>query len=191
MNMDKVIPERKRGKNVSEKDKCLLAEIMKIHAIDVECKKHDVKVLDKKRSAWMRVATEFNAASDCKKTEEQLKILWKDLKAKAKKQKATSSREIIKTGGGPQEEHVDDISKVIIATIPQMFDAIDGVCDDDVEMSSAQVSFQPIFDATHEEEEEEHVEVIQSSVDLPAQTATGIPASNPNSKFKSEFNHTK
>lgn len=53
------------------------------------------------------------------KTLDQLKVLWKDCKAKAKKAMPRDKRERIKTGGGNKDYEIDGMTKVIFEMIPQ------------------------------------------------------------------------
>lgn len=126
--------KKKKGKHISEGDKALFLEVMKRYVSVIESKKHDNDIIKKKRSAWDDIHTDFNAEATVNKTLDQLKVLWKDCKAKAKKAMSRDKRERIKTGGGNKDYEIDGTTKVIVEMIPQFFESVSSVQDDDKEV---------------------------------------------------------
>lgn len=123
--------KKKKVKHISEGDKARFLEIMKRYVSILECKKHDNNSIRKKRAAWDNLIVDYNAEASTPKSEVQLKILWKDLKAKAKKSVSKMKRERIKTGGGKNDPDLDENTKIITDMIPQVFESISHVGDDD------------------------------------------------------------
>lgn len=110
--------KKKKGKHISEGDKALFLEVMKRYVSVIESKKHDNNIIKKKIRAWDDIHTDFNSEATVNKTLDQLKVLWKDCKAKAKKAMSRDKRERIKTGGGNKDYEIDGNMKVIVEMIP-------------------------------------------------------------------------
>ena len=88
------------GKNFNNFAKQLLIDLVKQNKI-IENKKTDACTSNSKKKAWVKLAEEFNL--NCgnigsKRDSEQLKKLWKNLKAKAKHDESLRKRELRKTG---------------------------------------------------------------------------------------------
>lgn len=125
--------KKKKAKHISDADKAMFLEVMKRYVNIIESKKHDNMIIKKKRKAWDDILVDFNAESTVTKTLGQLKVLWKDCKAKAKKAMSKEKRERMKTGGGSNDHEIDLISKTIVDMIPQFFESVSDVQDDDKE----------------------------------------------------------
>jgi len=123
--------KKKRSKNMTEAEKARFVKLMKSHINIIESRKHDVMALESKNKAWRKIHIEYNAEAQQERSENQLRILWKDLKAKAKKAKAKQNRMKFKTGGGPPPDRIDCLSEMVIDIIPHIFAGIKGVKDDD------------------------------------------------------------
>lgn len=64
-------------------------EIMKNYVNIIENKQHSSRMLKRKISAWDALSLQFNSeTTDTPRTTEQLKVMWRGLKAKAKKANA-------------------------------------------------------------------------------------------------------
>lgn len=77
---------------MTEAEKARFVELMKSHIGIMESRKHDVMALESKNKAWRKIHIEYNAEAQQERSENQLQILWTDLKAKAKKAKAKPNR---------------------------------------------------------------------------------------------------
>lgn len=125
--------KKKKAKHISDADKAMFIEVMKGYVSVIESKKHDNVIIQKKRRAWDDIHADFNAEATVSRTLSQLKVLWKDCKAKAKKAMSRDKRERIKTGGGNKEYEIDTTTKTIVDMIPQFFESVSEIEDDDKE----------------------------------------------------------
>jgi len=105
----------KRSSNFITTEKELFLELFKKYSATVESKKSDTSAVSLKKKAWIDITETYNAlTSNGPRTEEQLKLLWKNYKARAKKQSALLRRESIATGGGPSKNiNVDENLEVV------------------------------------------------------------------------------
>ena len=69
-----------------------------------------------------------------KREEKQLAQLWRDIKRNAKKDHSRFRRQRMGTGGGPEPAPLESLTEEIRDMIPQVFQPIVGVVDDDEEM---------------------------------------------------------
>ncbi|XP_054260197.1 myb/SANT-like DNA-binding domain-containing protein 3 [Macrosteles quadrilineatus] len=91
----------KRTPNLSKQELDLVKELVLKHPI-IEKKLHDQKTESIRKTAWQKIATEFNAQSFVhQRTIPQLKTAWKRIKSTYKTKKAAERRSKFKTGGGP------------------------------------------------------------------------------------------
>ena len=113
----------------------------------IEEKKHDEKNNERKIKAWDELTKAFNTdVRVVKRTTKQLQTLWRDMKTKAKKDRARFSREAYRaTGGGPAPTPVDGLTGQIEAVLPTEFEGVSGIYDDDYEMAGEWTG----FDATN------------------------------------------
>ena len=96
-----------------------------------------MKSFKRKNEAWELVTGAFNADDRVTKgTPKQLQTLWRDMKMKAKKDRARFSRESYRaTGGGPAPAPVENLTDQVEAILPTEFAGVPGVLDDDYEMA--------------------------------------------------------
>ena len=125
---------KKRSKNFSNRDRFLLTDVMKTEVKVIESKRHDGRSNDARKQAWKNVVNAFNARTDEKREEKQLAQLWRDIKRNAKKDHSRFRRQRMGTGGGPEPAPLESLTEEIRDMIPQVFQPIVGVVDDDEEM---------------------------------------------------------
>lgn len=65
---------------MTEAEKARFVELMKSHIGIIESRKHDVMALESKNKVWRKIHVEYNAEAQQERSENQLRILWKDLK---------------------------------------------------------------------------------------------------------------
>ncbi|KAF6201915.1 hypothetical protein GE061_004311 [Apolygus lucorum] len=101
--------EKKRAHYTIE-EKALLRRLVMKHRGVIENKKSDaVSVLEKKQ-VWEMVTEEYNSSAEPhnNRTSAQLRKLWDNIKFKRKMELAAERRQILKTGGGPQDTPVPE-----------------------------------------------------------------------------------
>ena len=124
--------KRKRSANYSDVERERLTDLMDSYKDVIEDKRHDVRNIKRKTEAWDKLTDTLNTdARVTKRTSKQLKHLWADMKGNAKKEGSRYKRQLFYTGGGSPPEPIDDISKKIMDMLPQQFESIPGVEDDD------------------------------------------------------------
>ena len=134
MREDSAMDRKKRSKNFSNRDRFLLTDVMKTEVKVIESKRHDGRSNDARKQAWKNVVNAFNARTDEKREEKQLAQLWRDIKRNAKKDHSRFRRQRMGTGGGPEPAPLESLTEEIRDMIPQVFQPIVGVVDDDEEM---------------------------------------------------------
>lgn len=111
--------KRQRGENFSSYERNVFLSLCRPYIDTIECKRSDSTSLQQKRSAWIRIADDFNSDSQVTvRTSNQLRDLWERIKRSAKKETADELREKRKTGGGPMPRPVSDETKQIQSMIP-------------------------------------------------------------------------
>ena len=107
----------------TEIEKLTLMELVEEKRAILESKKTDAVSQAQKKKIW-----EGKAALYClqlgtrPRTTEQLKVLWKNLVARAKKEKSTERKERLATGGGTLPQGiVSSISERVMAMTPGTF----------------------------------------------------------------------
>ncbi|CAH2096927.1 unnamed protein product [Euphydryas editha] len=125
---------RKRVANFTADEKALLAQLVKNRPI-IESKLTDGKSVVKKKSAWLSLTEEFNSNAHVHKRDTiTLKRAWDNLKAMARKTRATERGHLIKTGGGPSNpphtsqqgaiiSMVEEAAPVMICEVKNSFDS--------------------------------------------------------------------
>lgn len=115
--------ERKeRSKNYDNDEKLRLISVMKPHVKIIDCKKTDSNNSTKKKAAWGKVTAGFNATSAYKRSTEELKTLWENLKRIARKGGKGDKIGVKQTGGGPPpKQQLTPISNLVVATNPPLF----------------------------------------------------------------------
>ncbi|KAK6490692.1 hypothetical protein HHUSO_G5309 [Huso huso] len=116
-------------------EKNLLSNLIldnKNYKVIIENKKTDNITLARKESTWAKISAEFNFHSgvNCRE-QKQLKLLYKNLKAKAKKDVSREKREQHMTGCGLPPTAIDSISKIFAQFLPQQFDSLPNSYNDD------------------------------------------------------------
>ena len=109
-------------------------EIFRPYVDLIECRKTDAKLTKKKEHAWHEISHKYNARfNGSHRTTEQLKNLWKNLKAKAKQDVIKQKKETKKTGGGVAPS-MDAVSAVIVEMLPQQMHSLQNPfdCDEDI-----------------------------------------------------------
>ena len=125
--------KRKRSANYSDVEREMLADLMDSYKDVIEDKRHDVRNIKRKSEAWDKLTDTFNTdARVTKRTSKQLKHLWAHMKGNAKKEGSRYRRQLFYTGGGPPPEPAD-ISQKIMDMLPQQFQSVPGVQDDDMQ----------------------------------------------------------
>ena len=121
-------------KNYSENKKHILIEAIKdATGINIiESKKYNSTSLRRKDEAWKKVTSYYNSQNVEARTEKQLIVLWKDLKAKAKKEYAAYKQSQKLTGGGSNEMVLCSLIQAIIDILPNdILNPITGINDCD------------------------------------------------------------
>lgn len=125
---------QQRQKNFSDVDKLLLISIINDNNLidSLIIKNNNATSIKKRESAWQSIVQQFNAQAKIHRSEKQLVVLWRDLKAKGKRAYAEQKRERVKTGGGSAAVVADPISNAVIDILPSsILDPILGVNDCD------------------------------------------------------------
>lgn len=100
----------------------MLVDLVIPHKAIADSVNKDTATLNAKASAWAKIATAFNNDSDGKPVSaDQLRILWRNLKDMAKSKLAKNSQSLKTTGGGPRENHLDEISEKVAAACVNEF----------------------------------------------------------------------
>lgn len=124
---------RQRASNFSSFEKNLLLVLMEEFGKIIEDKKTDSVTSEKKEQAWAALAEKFNGATGIKEARDkgQLKGCWKNLKAKAKTDKAEERRQMFMTGGGEYRDNIDPLTEKVSSLIPQQISPLSNPYDDD------------------------------------------------------------
>lgn len=92
-----------RRKVFSEEERCFLANLVGEN-VEIESKRTDAISVVNKLKKWKEITEKFNASGNVvKRTTQQLRTCWKNMKIKAKKHINSERRSLVKTGGGPTE----------------------------------------------------------------------------------------
>ena len=125
---------RKRSRPFSECEKEVLLEFVNSQISIVESKKSDSRSIYAKKIAWDSIAEEFNKNPDVtRRTSDQLKKCWENMKSRAKTDVALEKRERRATGGGVFHPSVDPISSHIIGLIPSQMQPLLNEFDEDAD----------------------------------------------------------
>lgn len=134
MNAEK---ERKRAKQFTETEKEILLALVSAQVSIVESKKTDSRTIVTKKITWDSITEEFNKNPEInRRTSDQLKKCWENLKSRAKTDIATEKRERRATGGGTmpsQEISNSSISSQIIGLIPSQMRPLQNDFDEDAD----------------------------------------------------------
>ncbi|VEN42525.1 unnamed protein product [Callosobruchus maculatus] len=100
--------KRIRGRNFTDEEELLLIRMVSQFKKIVECKMNDKVNNQDKNEAWRKITQYFNANNSCKRTTEQLRMKYENLKKKAKRMVADSRKSITDTEGGPGQVAILD-----------------------------------------------------------------------------------
>src|SRR5277367_1512345 len=100
--MNKEPPVKKqRGANFTANEKNVLVDLVSTRKAVIENKQTDGVTVREKEAAWQSLASEFNAYSNVtKRSWNQLKLCYENLKKRTKKNVASDKVQTSKTGGG-------------------------------------------------------------------------------------------
>jgi hypothetical protein len=110
--------ERTRAPNFDSRDQETLVDIVltKYKSI-VENMKTDAVTSRQKTAAWKSIADDFNAIASVKRSAENLKTLYFNLKSRAKKAAAMDKVEVYKTGGGKKPKGLELVGEKLLAAL--------------------------------------------------------------------------
>ncbi|XP_031350025.1 myb/SANT-like DNA-binding domain-containing protein 3 [Photinus pyralis] len=108
-----------RAKRVifSDNDMNMLVDLVYKYKHIIECKKTDALTWKDKDATWIKISDAFNASVMEKKTPEQLRTKYDNLKKDARRYFAKQRQDIYRTGGGVIENVIRDILKHIFEKI--------------------------------------------------------------------------
>ncbi|GFR11574.1 uncharacterized protein TNCT_466941 [Trichonephila clavata] len=86
--------------NFSVQEMELLVNLVEKYKHFLNCKITNAVFNKKKEEAWDSLTTDFNAASLCKRSRQQLQNKFKNMKKETQKKRSSDKVEIFKTGGG-------------------------------------------------------------------------------------------
>lgn len=121
---------RKRSENFTVVQKEFVIDYVRSNRI-IESKDLSLKMLTNKKKVWSDLATNFNDKFETIKSVPQLKVLWKGLKSKTKKNIACLKRETHATGGGENLAPTlsvsdEEISEIISSQLEPLQCSYDG-----------------------------------------------------------------
>lgn len=91
---------KKKSKNLKEKDKEIIINIILKYKNVIEDKKTDNISLKNKTETWRKITDKFNCESSSLRTTQQIKNVYKNAKCDLKKEISNHKMETYKTGGG-------------------------------------------------------------------------------------------
>ncbi|XP_034255340.1 myb/SANT-like DNA-binding domain-containing protein 3 [Thrips palmi] len=131
---------RKRSPNFIESEKLLFSQLLEVHAPAIECKRSDAQTAKEKKEAWEALHASFNASTTyVTRTIDNLKSLWDNMKAQARKALGTERREMYGTGGGAinTEGLPTNVDEAVIAVIGKSATGLENPHDHDGVVSLA------------------------------------------------------
>ncbi|XP_064639460.1 nuclear apoptosis-inducing factor 1-like [Lineus longissimus] len=96
-----MMTKKSKEPNFTAREVAILTQMVRQNASIMTSKFRNMTENDRKNELWTNIATSVNAVGICKRTSDEVKEKWRQLKAKAKSQQAKSKKEEKKTGGGP------------------------------------------------------------------------------------------
>lgn len=110
----------RRSENYTADEKDVLITLVDRYKGVIECKKTDQVMLREKDECWSTVETEFNLSFPTRRRSvEQLKQCWRNIKGSTKKLSAKIRRDKFATGGGPPvTETFNAIDNRVMAMVP-------------------------------------------------------------------------
>lgn len=133
--MNNLLDDKKRSSNWSVKETERLKELCLSKRDILEAKHKDPSSERKKKRVWDEISTEINATyPSVKRTSEEARKKWANLKNFAKKKNASSKRSASATGGGPPASPVPAVLEDIVQAYSKSdsFNGISGGIDTDV-----------------------------------------------------------
>lgn len=117
--------KRMKGKNFSELEKELLIQIVFKYKNIIENKHTNSISIQKKNEAWKKICDEFNSIQTNGTREiKNLKVLYDNLKMRARKEKNEDKVEQFKTGGGSYSNKISQLSERIVGELSDQFEPL-------------------------------------------------------------------
>jgi hypothetical protein len=108
---------KKRSKKFDEDECDQLIIVMRPYSRKIDCKQTDSVHINKKNKYWAEVTSKFNSTAKFKRSEQELRTKWENLKKSARREGSTCTKEAKKTGGGENaSDPVSSIAERVIAT---------------------------------------------------------------------------
>ncbi|XP_069674522.1 myb/SANT-like DNA-binding domain-containing protein 3 [Periplaneta americana] len=125
-------------------EKLLLIDLVGKHKI-LEDKRTDIISLSKKKKTWEDVCNAYNEeANVTKRTVQQLKKCWVNIKSKRKKELAHETRERLKTGGGPPPDNTTEFPELDLV-VPHLSHNVGFLFDNDaLQVNNSQLSTEAV-----------------------------------------------
>lgn len=125
---------RPRAENFSPEEKSFFIDLVERFkgVIQAENKKSDKVTNQQKTKAWMDIVLLLNNEFPLRKrTVDQVKLLWFNMKRKTKTACAARRRDLFKTGGGPAVQNLSEENERIVSMVPQQVHPLDNEYDND------------------------------------------------------------
>lgn len=117
--------KRMKGRNFSELEKELLIQIVFKYKGIIEDKQTNSASVQKKNEAWKKITDEFNSIQTNGTREiKNLKVLYDNLKMRARKEKIDDKVEQFKTGGGSWSKKISQLSEKIVGELSDQFEPL-------------------------------------------------------------------
>ncbi|XP_067133379.1 myb/SANT-like DNA-binding domain-containing protein 3 [Centruroides vittatus] len=131
--------KRSRQPDFSHRETEYLMELVEKYKHIIESKETNAVSLKKKTETWQNLTEEFNKFPEVSKRDtKNLKVLWKNLKQKARKDVASNKRARMSTGGGvcaDIECPMPPITQQIFSLIPEQFTPLSNPVDSDADFN--------------------------------------------------------
>uniref|UniRef100_A0A6P7GMB6 Regulatory protein zeste n=1 Tax=Diabrotica virgifera virgifera TaxID=50390 RepID=A0A6P7GMB6_DIAVI len=148
-NIEKVEKKEPR-KNYTEREKCLLLDIIEKYKHIIENKTTNAAWTNEKNAAWEKVTLEFNASSDSPRTAKQLTTAYLNLKRvtrqnianenikkytdqkllkQLKKDETADKKDILATGGGTFKPRLTEVGAQMLGLIGNQIQPLPNSCD--------------------------------------------------------------
>lgn len=99
LKLNSFIMTRKRSPNFLQSEKELFTTLLDEFSSKIECKKTDAMTQNEKAKAWEKLLERFNSPSTyIERSVDNLKSLWDNLKAQARKAVANEKQDLYRTG---------------------------------------------------------------------------------------------
>ena len=136
--MSSSTPSVKRGKNFTSFEKTLVVDIVERQQHIIEGRGNSSSIVEKKNNAWKKICEDYNSNDRVtKRGVDSLKLLWKNIKDKAKKEDSRYKKELIKTGGGGPIAPIEGLNERVIGIISEELKGVPNPYDEDAVFSQA------------------------------------------------------